>query len=233
MLLLFQQLGTRLTGCSCFAYTASSALNTLKHILTRYTAFLWGLLKPLGIWGVFVISAIDGSFLGLPMDAVVAGYVYQDRSRFLLYVLLASAGSAVGSIVLYVIGYLGGEALLRKRMAPERFEKIHRSFDRHEFWALMFPAMLPPPTPFKLFVLAAAGFEMNIGHFLLAIFLGRFVRFLILAVLTMKYGQGVVEVVAHLFKTHLHLTLGVLSAAILVAWLVWQRRRKGSPAGVQ
>jgi membrane protein YqaA with SNARE-associated domain len=205
-------------------------LNTLKHILTRYTAFLWALLKPLGIWGVFVISAIDGSFMGLPMDAVVAGYVYQDRSRFLLYVLLASAGSAVGSIVLYVIGYMGGEALLRKRLSPERFEKIHRSFDRHEFWALMFPAMLPPPTPFKLFVLAAAGFEMNFGHFLLAIFLGRFVRFLILAGLTMKYGQGVVNVVANLFRTHLHLTLGVLGAALLVTWVLWQRRRKRSRA---
>jgi membrane protein YqaA with SNARE-associated domain len=201
-------------------------LNTLKHILARYTAFLWAVLKPLGIWGVFVISAIDGSFLGLPMDAVVAGYVYQDRARFLLYVLLASAGSAVGSIVLYVIGYMGGEALLRKRLSPERFEKIHRSFDRHEFWALMFPAMLPPPTPFKLFVLAAAGFEMNFGHFLLAIFLGRFVRFLILALLTMKYGRGVVEVVGHLFKTHLHLTLGVIGFAVLIAWLVMQLRRK-------
>jgi membrane protein YqaA with SNARE-associated domain len=200
-------------------------LKTLKHILVRYTAFLWALLKPLGIWGVFVISAIDGSFLGLPMDAVVASYVYQDRSRFLLYVVLASAGSAVGSIVLYVIGYLGGEALLRRRLSPERFEKIHRSFDRHEFWALMFPAMLPPPTPFKLFVLAAAGFEMNFGHFLLAIFLGRFVRFLILAVLTLRYGQGVVEVVGHLFRTHLHLTLGVIGAAIVIAWLLRQHRR--------
>lgn len=205
-------------------------MKTLKHILARYTTFLWSLLKPLGIWGVFVISAIDGSFFGLPMDAIVAGYVYNDHSRFLLYVLLASAGSAVGSIVLYVIGYMGGEALLRKRLSAERFEKIHRSFDRHEFWALMFPAMLPPPTPFKLFVLAAAGFEMNFGHFLLAIFLGRFVRFFILAVLTMKYGQGVVEVVAHLFRTHLHLTLGVIGIALAIAWLVWQRRRRRRPA---
>jgi membrane protein YqaA with SNARE-associated domain len=201
-------------------------LNTLKHILARYTAFLWGLLQPLGVWGVFVIAAIDGSFLGLPMDAVVASYVYRDHSRFSLYVLLASAGSAIGSIVLYFIGYMGGEALLRKRMSPQRFEKVHRAFDRHEFWALMFPAMLPPPTPFKLFVLAAAGFEMNFGHFLLAIFLGRFVRFLILALLTMKYGEGVVSVVGNLFRTHLHLTLGILGAILLIAWVVWQRKRR-------
>jgi membrane protein YqaA with SNARE-associated domain len=201
-------------------------LKTLKLILTRYTRWLWGILAPLGVWGVFVVSAIDGAFLGLPMDAVVAGYVYQDHSRFLLYVILASAGSAVGSSVLYLVGYLGGETLLRRRMSQQRFEQIHRSFDRHEFWALMFPAMLPPPTPFKLFVLAAAVFEMNFGHFLLATFAGRFVRFLILSLLTIKYGKGVVDLVAHLFRTPLHWTLGILGALILLGVLVRQLRRR-------
>ncbi len=57
-------------------------LNTIKHIFLRYSAFLWGLLKPLGAWGVFVIAALDGAALGLPMDPIVATYVYQDRSRF-------------------------------------------------------------------------------------------------------------------------------------------------------
>jgi membrane protein YqaA with SNARE-associated domain len=88
-------------------------LKALKHILSGYTAFLWALLKPLGIWGVFVVAVLDASSFGLPMDVVVAGYVLQDRPRFLLYALMASAGSALGSIVLYVIGYKGGEQLLR------------------------------------------------------------------------------------------------------------------------
>jgi membrane protein YqaA with SNARE-associated domain len=203
-------------------------LKTIKLILTRYTTWLWSILAPLGIWGVFVVAAIDGSFVGLPLDAIVAGYVYQDHSRFLLYVFLASAGSAVGSSVLYLVGYLGGETLLRKRMSAPRFEKIHRSFDQHEFWALMLPAMLPPPTPFKLFVLSAAVFEMNYGHFLLAIFAGRFVRFFILSILTMKYGRGVVTLLATLFRTHLHWTLGIIGAAILVGVLVLRRRNRNT-----
>jgi len=127
-------------------------LDTIKRILTRYTKWLWALLAPLGPWGVFVIAAVDAAFFGLPMDAVVAGYVYKQPSKFFLYVILAAAGSAVGSIVLYLIGYTGGEVLLRKRLSVERFGRIHASFEKHEFWALMFPAMLPPPTPFKLFV---------------------------------------------------------------------------------
>jgi membrane protein YqaA with SNARE-associated domain len=216
-----------------FAYTANSALNVIKSILTRYTKWLWAILAPLGVWGVFAISAIDASFMGLPMDAIVAGYVYQDRARWWLYVVLASLGSALGSIVLYFVGYLGGETLLRKKLPPERFQKIHSSFDRHEFWALMFPAMLPPPTPFKLFVLAAAVFEMNFGHFLLAIFLGRFVRFSILSFLTMKYGKDVVQLVSMLFRTHLNWALGIVGAVLLIVLLVRLWRRKNNSKEVR
>lgn len=198
-------------------------MDTIKRILSRYTKWLWALLAPLGPWGVFVIAAVDAAFFGLPMDAVVAGYVYKQPSKFFLYVILAAAGSAVGSIVLYLIGYTGGEVLLRKRLSAERFGRIHASFEKHEFWALMFPAMLPPPTPFKLFVLAAAAFEMRFSHFLAAIFAGRFVRFLILALLTLKFGPQFVEMTGSLFRHHLRLVLLVVAAGLLV-WLWWWRR---------
>ena len=208
-------------------------MKTIKHIISAYGKWIWGLLAPLGIWGVFAIAAVDAAFMGLPMDAIVAGYIYQDPGRFWLYVLLASAGSAAGSIILYVIGYTGGEVLLRKRLSPERFEKIQASFNKHEFLALMLPAMLPPPTPFKAVVLSAAAFEMNVGRFLLAIFAGRFFRFLILGFLTIRFGPKVVqwggEIIAHRFRWVL------LALAVgLVVWL-WYRRKsnkktaKGSP----
>jgi membrane protein YqaA with SNARE-associated domain len=198
-------------------------LKTIQHILSRYTAFLWALLKPLGAWGVLAIAALDAAFFGLPMDAVVAGYVYQDRARFLLYALMASAGSALGSIVIYGIGYEGGEELLRKRISPARFEKIHAAFDRHPFWSLMFPAMLPPPTPFKLFVLAAAVSEMSFVRFLLAIFSGRMVRFLVLGLLTIKFGPDVVHLFGTLFRQHYYWFVGAIVAG-LVVWLVMRRK---------
>jgi membrane protein YqaA with SNARE-associated domain len=200
-------------------------LNTIKHIFLRYTAFLWALLKPLGAWGVFVIAALDGAALGLPMDPIVATYVYQDRSRFLLYVLMASTGSALGSMVIYGIGYLGGEELLRKRISPERFEKFHQAFERHPFWSLMFPAMLPPPTPFKLFALAAAVSEMRFTHFLLAIFAGRFVRFLLLSLLTLHFGPQFVRVFGSVFREHWLWVLGA-GAVGLTIWLVVRIVRK-------
>ena len=200
-------------------------MKTLKHIFYRYTAFLWALLKPLGAWGVLVVAALDGAFIGLPIDAVVAGYVYQNQARFLLYAVLASAGSALGSIVIYVIGYKGGEELVRKRISPQRFERIHSAFDKHPFWSLMFPAMLPPPTPFKLFALAAAVSEMGFIRFVLAIFSGRMVRFLVLALLTLKFGPDAVRLVGMLFRQHLYLVM-LVAAAALVAWLMrWSRTR--------
>jgi membrane protein YqaA with SNARE-associated domain len=199
-------------------------LKTIKHILSRYTAFLSLLLKPLGVWGVFVFGGLDAAAIGLPLDVVVAGYVYQDRSRFLLYVLMASAGSAVGSIVMYVIGYTGGEALLRRRIPAQRFEKLHRTFEKHPFWGLMLPAMLPPPTPFKLFMLAAAVSEMQFGHFLLAIFSGRFVRFLVLSVLTIEFGPQFVQISGTLFRRHFDWVLAAVAAG-LVLWLVVGRMK--------
>lgn len=200
-------------------------MNVIKHILARYTAFLWAILKPLGIWGVFAVAALDGAAIGLPMDVVVGGYVAGNHARWFLYVLLAATGSALGSLVIYAIGYAGGEEVLRKRVSAARFEKLHSGFEKHPFWSLMFPAMLPPPTPFKLFALGAAVAEMSVGSFLLAIFLGRMVRFFILAVLVLEFGPGVVHTVRIFFSHHFHWVL-IIAVAGVASWLLWQRRAR-------
>jgi membrane protein YqaA with SNARE-associated domain len=203
-------------------------MRALKHILARYTAFLWHILQPLGIWGVFAAAALDGAAFGLPVDVVVGIYVAQNHARWLLFVLMAAAGSALGSLVVYGIGYAGGEELLRKRLSAQRFEKMHDAFDKHPFWSLMFPAMLPPPTPFKAFALAAAVAEMSIWHFLGAIFLGRTIRFLILAILVIKFGPGVVHTLRIFFTEHYSWVLIVAGAAVGV-WLFLRRARKRPP----
>src|SRR5204862_5702744 len=200
-------------------------MRALKHILARYTAFLWHILQPLGIWGVFAAAALDGAAFGLPVDVVVGIYVAQNHARWLLFVLMAAAWSALGSLVVYGIGYAGGEELLRKRLSAGRFEKMHDAFDKHPFWSLMFPAMLPPPTPFKVFALAAAVAEMSIGHFLLAIFLGRSVRFLILGILVLKFGPGVVHTLRIFFTGHFYWVL-IAVALALIAWLIMRRANR-------
>jgi len=183
------------------------------------------LLQHLGIWGVFVIAFSDSALLGMPVDAIVAAYVYKDPKRMLFYVATAALGSVLGSIPLYLIGYAGGENVLRKRISEERFQRIHRSFERHEFWALMFPGMLPPPTPFKIFVLAAAVFEMRFRNFLAAVFAGRFVRFLVLSLLTLWFGPQIVGLMGTVVRQHLAWLLGAIGGGVLV-WLLMRRSRR-------
>ncbi len=199
-------------------------MKSIGHILARYTAWILGMMKLLGIWGPFVIAFADSALLGMPVDFIVATYVYQDRHRLLLYVAMASLGSALGSIPLYIVGYLGGEKLLRKRISEARFLKIHRSFEAHEFWALMFPGMLPPPMPFKIFVLGAAVFEMRFRDFLVAIFLGRFVRFGVLSLLVLWFGPQIVVLLGTLLKRHWLELLGITASAVCL-WFLLRRSR--------
>ena len=139
---------------------------------------------------------------------------------------MASAGSALGSIVIYLIGYAGGEELLRKRIPAERFEKIHAAFDQHPFWSLMFPAMLPPPTPFKLFVLSAGVAEMNFVHFLLAIFFGRLLRFSVISLIVIRYGPQILDFAGGIIHHHLRYLIAVAASACLIGWWVWRLRKR-------
>jgi membrane protein YqaA with SNARE-associated domain len=203
-------------------------LHFIKAILGKYSSWLKAALLPLGPWGVFIIGALDSAAVGLPLDPVVAYFVFVNPHLWWLYVIMASAGSAAGSMILYVIGYKGGEALLEKRMPKARFEKIKKSFENHEFLALMFPAMLPPPTPYKLIVLSAAAFEMDWHKFILAIFLGRLARFTILSILVRVFGENVVEIMNSLVKQHLLATLLTLAALLAMGLAVWKLRQRSN-----
>jgi membrane protein YqaA with SNARE-associated domain len=198
----------------------------LKHLLNKWSLFILSVLKPLGIWGVAGFAAVDAAFLGMPLDAIVAGYSYADPKRFLLYAIMAGAGSAIGSIVIYWIGYKGGEVLLVKRIGQQRFDKIKASFERHEFWAIMLPSMLPPPTPFKLFVLSAGVAEMRFSHFLLAIFFGRVIRFSIVSIIVIRYGPAILDFIGSAFHHHLRTVIAVVAVSILIGWWVWRLQKK-------
>ena len=197
----------------------------MKHVLHKWTLLILAVLKPLGMWGVLGFAAVDAAFLGMPLDAIVAGYVWANPHRLLLYSAMAATGSALGSIVIYVIGYKGGEVLLVKRIGEKRFNKIRAAFDRHEFLALMLPSMLPPPTPFKLFVLSAGVAEMRFSHFLGAIFFGRLLRFVVLSFLVIRYGPEIVGFFGGMVHHHGRIAIAVIAAAALIGWWIWRVRK--------
>ncbi len=159
------------------------------------------------------------------MDAILALYVWNNKSHFWLYCLMASVGSAIGGLVPYGLGRAGGELFLLKRIDRARFDQLRHRFQKQEFLAVMIPSMLPPPTPWKIFIFASGVFEMRVIDFLLAVTAGRMVRWTILALLVIKLGPGAVDLVAH------HAVATVLVVLVLAgagfAWWWMRKKRSG------
>ena len=182
-------------------------------------------LKTLGAWGVFILATIDSVAIPIPLDALVAGYVYSNPHLAWLYCIAGAVGSAVGCLVPYGLGRAGGELFLLKRISEERLQRIRDRFEKQEFVALMVPAMLPPPTPFKLFVFSAGVFEMRLPAFLLAIVSGRLIRFSVLSVLTVIFGPQIVTQAKFLLRNHLGFTILAIMVAMAAAYLIFRLMR--------
>jgi len=200
-------------------------LKRLAALSVKYRALIFGLLKPLGFWGVGAMALVDSSSIPVPMDLIVAGYAWSDAHHFYLYVLMASIGSAIGGLVPYWLGRAGGEIFLMKHVDRARFEKMRDKFERQEFLALLIPSMMPPPTPWKLFVFAAGVFEMRVPYFMLSVFVGRAIRFTVVSLLTIRYGPEIVHEVGEMM--HKHMLVMLIGLAIVLGALAWLAVRKG------
>lgn len=198
----------------------------MKSFLARFIAKLNFVLLPFlakfGFWGLGALALLDSSSLPVPMDAFLAFSIWNDKGHFWLYCLTASVGSAIGGLLPYGLGRAGGELFLLKRVNRERFERMRTRFERQEFLAMMIPSMLPPPTPWKAFVFAAGVFEMRVVPFMLSVFFGRMVRWMVLSLLVLKLGPGAVQIVEH----HALILVAIVGALAIAGFTWWWMRRK-------
>jgi membrane protein YqaA with SNARE-associated domain len=203
----------------------------LKHFFARVMADWKLIILPAlikwGVWGVGAVAVLDSSSIPVPMDAILAVFIWNDKRHFWLYCLMAAAGSAIGGLLPYWLGRAGGELFLLKRVNRAKFDSMRLRFERQEFLAVMIPSMMPPPTPWKAFVFAAGVFMMSVPNFLLAVLVGRMVRWLILSLLVIKLGPGAADLVAH-HALVLVLVVGVLGIAAFAWW--WMRRKRAGTA---
>ena len=197
----------------------------LASLMAKGKFVLLPLLAKFGIWGVGAAALLDSSTIPVPMDLILAGYVWADKGHFWIYCLLASIGSAVGGLLPYGLGRAGGELFLLKHVNRKRYDRMRTRFENQEFLAMMIPSMLPPPTPWKAFVFAAGVFEMRVAPFMLAVFCGRMVRWMLLSLLVMKLGPDAVEVVEHHRLALVGIVVGV--AVVGFAWWWIRKRRAG------
>jgi membrane protein YqaA with SNARE-associated domain len=177
-------------------------------LLHKFSVMLFAVMKPLGVWGVGGLALIDSALIPIPvsMDGIVVGYVATNPHRFLIYCLIAAAASAIGSLVPFFIG----------RINRERYERMRDRFENQEFLAMMIPAMCPPPFPLKVFEFAAGVFEMKPVAFVLAIFCGKMVQFVIASVLYIFFGPALFHSGRRFFHEHIALAIGLIGAALLL-----------------
>lgn len=192
-------------------------------VAAKWNVVILPTLLKLGFWGAGAAALLDSSSIPIPMDLLIAGWVWNDKRHFWLYCLMGAVGSAIGGLVPYGIGRAGGELFLLKRVNRERFNELRVKFERQEFLAVMIPSMLPPPTPWKMFVFAAGVFEMRVLPYMAAVAAGRMVRWLILSLLVLKLGPGAVGLVQHHALTALLVAGGL--AVVGFGWW-WMRRRR-------
>jgi membrane protein YqaA with SNARE-associated domain len=195
--------------------------------MTRFVAWIRAAALTLGAPGLLLVAFLDSSFLPLPgiTDVMLVVMVTRHRTGLVWYIAAATLGSMAGCLVLHYLGRKGGEALVRKRFAGARVERAMAALQRHGVMAVLVPSILPPPAPFKMFVLLAGVVGIRPAPFATAIAIGRGARYLALGLLALKYGD---RATAYMRENGVLVSLvvvGVLLAGF-VAYLLWRKGRE-------
>ena len=195
--------------------------------MQSFIKWVYGLALSMGGPGLFVVAFLDSSFISLPQinDLLVVLMVVRNKPLMPYYAAMATAGSVAGCYVLYLIAERGGEAFLAKRLKAGHTERVLAAYRRRGVLALVVPAMLPPPAPFKLFVLLAGVAEVRPLQFVLSIAAARGVRYLVLGALAVRYGDFALE----LMRTRgrdVAIWLAVFIVAAAILWFLFTRVRR-------
>src|SRR5437763_11036730 len=186
------------------------------------------LAMALGGPGLFLVAFLDSSFLPLPgiTDVLLVITVTRHPSAMLFYVALTVAGSVAGCLALHYLGRKGGEAMVRKKFTGEKIERAMAALQRNGLMAVLIPCLLPPPSPFKIFILLAGVVGISATRLAIAIAIGRGVRYLALGILAVKYGD---RAMAYMHEHGTAVSLEALAAVIVGfgIYLAWTNARAG------
>ncbi len=207
------------------AVSEAASVEQMRQFLDALLAFATAIGGP----GLFLISYLDSSFLSFPqaVDVLVVAFTARFPAWWWYYAVLATLGSLAGCLSIHALAARGGEAFLRKRFKAGNVDRGMRAIQRYGLIAVLVPSLLPPPAPFKLFVLLAGAARVPRLRFAFAILLGRGIRFFIAAYLTLRYGKAAFEWMSTNGRT-----VAFVIAALLVIGTVafaWWRRRWAAP----
>lgn len=181
----------------------------------------------LGIFGLFLMSALDSSFLVLPFgnDLLLIALVSRNRESFIwiAYVFVSAIGSVAGVLFVDLIMRRAGEAGLERFVSRKRIEKLKAKLQNKTGITVFVATLIPPPFPFTPVVMTASALQSPRGELLIAVFLGRLLRFGIEAVLALYFGRHVIRFINSDVVTYIvYALIGIaviLSTLSLLRWL--------------
>lgn len=185
-------------------------------------------LAAYGSFGMFAIAFLDSTFVPIPSgpDLLLIKLAvdnYQFPLSITQFVLASSIGSTLGCTVLYLIAKRGGEKVLQK-ISEERRNNIQNLLGRYDILTLMVISILPPPFPFKPFILCAGVFNFKLPRFMIGIFIGRTLRFALLGVLAFYFGESAKELIARYGIKLLLIFIGILGMLYVIKFLFDKKR---------
>jgi membrane protein YqaA with SNARE-associated domain len=183
----------------------------------------------MGGGGLFMVAFLDSSVLSFPFvaDALVIELSIEKPRRMPYYVAMAALGSLAGCIWLYLLAKKGGEAYFH-RHAKGRAETIKEWVDEHAFLSVFIPAILPPPLPFKIFILAEGVFQVPLKTFVLSLLLGRGLRYFAEGILAVFYGEAVLQFLMVHSRSFALSVVGVLALLYIVTHFYFRRASASS-----
>lgn len=192
--------------------------------MTRIVEAIAAFAEAIGGPGLFLIAFLDSSFLSFPQanDLLIIWMVLRNPGAMPYYAAMATLGSVAGCVTLHAVARRGGQSLFKKRLRSPKVERATQLIQRYGVLAILIPSILPPPAPFKLFVLLAGVAGISRLRFAGAVALGRGFRYFGQGLLAVWYGE---EAIAFL-KTHgrdVFLWVGLLVATVALGVLVWRR----------
>lgn len=180
-------------------------------------------LATMGGGGLFVVAFLDSSVLSFPFvaDAIVVELTIEKPSRMPYYAAMATLGSLAGCIWLYLIAKKGGELYFR-RHAKGSGEKLKEWVESHAFLSAFIPAILPPPLPFKGFIVAEGVFQVPLRTFVTALLFGRGLRYAAEGILAVFYGEAALNFMMAHTKAFALSVVGVLAILFIVSRLMFR-----------
>lgn len=194
--------------------------------MKRFIDWIQSIAIALGAPGLFLIGFLDSSFLSFPEvnDLLLVLMVTEHPHRMVLYATSATLGSLSGCLALYYVGRKGGDAFIRRRFGSGTVNRALGLIQRNGVLAILVPSLLPPPAPFKIFVLMAGIAGISPARFTTAILIGRGLRYFGEAILALYYGERAIAFIeANSARVGVTL-IGVIGVGALGYW-IWRKRQ--------